>query len=146
MIDGLVVIRCLDLKNKFLEDVRKAAYNNLKAWASYFMVVRHIQFLVELTSNVVISLNVMIIVLWRDLISPETAAVSLAVNLTLINGLYYFILTIIEVENYMASTQRIHEYSSLPKEGKYRSDSNFKITTGEIQVKNVTLRLSLIHI
>ncbi|CAG9310767.1 unnamed protein product [Blepharisma stoltei] len=139
-VHGVITIRSLNLQKKFINDMKNAITLNSKATLGYWLVLRFYQSYVELGSFVVAIFNVVIIVLYRDYIDPSLAAMTISLSISATGYISYWVFTLIETDNLMASPQRILEYANIEEEGVFENNENFVISQGKIEIKDLSMR------
>lgn len=139
-VHGLITIRALDSQQKFIEDMKSAVFNNTKTMFSYQLILRFYQSYTELGSVFVNILNVIILICYKDYINESQAAMSISLTISMNTIFSYWAKTLVEVENLMASPQRLIEYSEIPQEGDFLTDSKFIIDKGRLEFRNVYMR------
>ena len=139
-IQGITTIRCLNLQEKFLNDMREHIKVNVKAYIAFQMSLRGAMFYVGHGPNILNSINIIILVLMKDSVDPELAGMSITLGTTLVGLIALLCWMVVEMENNMASPQRLFEYANLESEGKLKESGSFKITHGKIQVISLYMR------
>lgn len=137
---GLVTIRSLNLEKKFINEMHSAVSLSLRSSISYRVVLRFYQGYIELAATLVNVLNVTILILLKDSISSNLGAMSISLVTSMSNLVAFWARTIVETNDFMASPQRLMEYSVIPREGDFENSSSFEIVKGKIEVKNLYVR------
>eukprot|EP00361_Fabrea_salina_P002146 CAMPEP_0202430198 /NCGR_PEP_ID=MMETSP1345-20130828/3713_1 /ASSEMBLY_ACC=CAM_ASM_000843 /TAXON_ID=342563 /ORGANISM="Fabrea Fabrea salina" /LENGTH=1238 /DNA_ID=CAMNT_0049041617 /DNA_START=37 /DNA_END=3750 /DNA_ORIENTATION=- len=139
-LNGLVTIRCLGLQTYFKNLVQEDAAQNFRAYFCYQTMLRPIQLYAELFASFIIVANVAFLVGLRDFVSPELAGISISLTISAMGIASIWAKSLVETDNYMASPQRLIEYTELPSEGNYQSESKFEINYGKIEFQNVSMK------
>ena len=139
-IHGLVPIRCFNLQPTFLQDMNQLIKHNIATHISFKISLRTLQLYLEFGPNLFIILNIVILVLMKDSIQPELAAMSITLTIAMMGFIGQLFRIIIETDNNMASPQRLYEIANLESEGTLVESGLFKITSGKLQVCNVYMR------
>ncbi|CAG9311971.1 unnamed protein product [Blepharisma stoltei] len=137
---GLVYIRSFDLQEKFYLDLRKAVEHNLKCILNNELCIRFYQAYIELGGTLLNIINVIILVVFRDYVREEFAAMSMSLLISILALASWWAEMMIETENLMSSPQRLMEYADLPVEGNFDSSKKFVIHSGKIEVQNLWMR------
>ena len=138
--NGLPILRCLCIQNKFKSDIREHATNHYRSSLTYHIFLRFSQFYADMVSVLIVVLNVAILVFTKGQIDPALAAYSLATSAYL-QGLNALVIrNWLELESGMASAQRLLDYTDLPQEGVFTRPERFLIKEGHIQFDNVFMR------
>ena len=139
-IHGLSTIRCLNLQEKFLNDMKESIRTNIKTFISFQISLRALQLYLELGPNVLNIINIIILVSMKDAIQPGLAGMSITLSITMVGTVGYLFKMLIDSDNNMASPQRLFEYAKLESEGKHIESGAFRITHGKIQVSNLYMK------
>ena len=139
-LEGLVSIRCLGLQSFFRDKIQNAAACNYRAYFMYQTMLRPIQLYAELFASLVIIANVVFLVSLKGMISAEMAGVSISLTVSAMGIASIWAKALVETDNYMASPQRLIEYSELPSEGPLETSNSFQINQGKIEFLNVSMR------
>ncbi|CAG9326280.1 unnamed protein product [Blepharisma stoltei] len=139
-VHGLVTIRALNLEEKFLKDMHNAITLSLRSFLSYQVIQRFYQGYTELGATFLNTLNVMVLILYKDHISGSLAAMSISLIASMSSLVAFWAKTMVETENTMASPQRLIQYEKLPREGKFETNQHFIIDKGKIEVDHLFMR------
>ena len=120
--------------------MKETLMTNMKAYMSFNMTLRALQYYLEFGPSCVSVINVIILVVIKDTIPPGYAGMSIALSISVMGYISYLFQTIIETDNHMASPQRLFEYKNLEHEGKLATSGDFKITEGKIEVVNLYMK------
>ena len=137
---GLAVIRANGFSNFQRNAMQCAATLNLRAFYQYQTQVRFFQSYTDYSALLLNVANAYIIVALRDSIDSAVIGISLTFTVSMLSTMPWLCKLSVEVENMMTSTQRMLEYSELPKEGEYELQTGFRVTSGEVQFKDVKMK------
>ncbi|OMJ65976.1 hypothetical protein SteCoe_37344 [Stentor coeruleus] len=139
-LNGLPTIRCLNLQEKFLKDIKSYTELHFRSHFTFYTMLRANTFYSDLGLTLLIVLNVILIISTKGAISPSLAAYSLSVSVGLLGLGGFCVRNIIEMTSYMTSAQRLIEYADIPKEGEFLIDSSFQIKKGKIKFDNIFMK------
>ena len=137
---GLVVIRANGFANFQRTAMQQAAVLNLRAFYQYQTQVRFFQSYTDYSALLLNVANAYFIVGLRDSIDSAVIGISLTFTVSMLSTMPWICKLSVEVENMMTSTQRMMEYSVLPKEGDYELQPDFRVTRGEVQFRDVKMK------
>jgi len=120
--------------------MKNDAQYNYRAFICYHTFLRTIQLYVELSSNFLLVSNVAILLLLKGELDPEIAGLSLSVTTSIFGISSLFTKSAVETDNYMASPQRLMEYSNLTPEGTFVTENSFEVSKGKVEFRNVSMR------
>ena len=139
-LNGLPTLRCLKLQELFKAESEKHAENHMRAYITFHIFMRFIQFYSDLGASFIIVLNVILIVGISNYVSPDLAAFSLSSSVSLLGMSSIWSKNVVETSSNMSSAQRLLEFADLLPEGELEIDKEFKITKGFIEFQNVYMR------
>jgi ATP-binding cassette subfamily C (CFTR/MRP) protein 4 len=140
VMNGLPTIRCLNLHQKFLKDIKKHTALHFRAYITFHSFLRFLQFYADLASTFVICLNIIVIISLKGNIDPALAAFSLSSSSALSGLSALWIKNLVEMSSSMSSAQRVFDYSDIAKEGEFNSHEKLQITEGKVKFDNVFMR------
>lgn len=136
---GLSNIQVFGWKKHFMTEMVKLTSNNYQAFHEFYSVLRVFDFYADLGAVCLVAANTFIMVGLKDSTDPSLAAISLSYMVTFMGNLGWFCDITTETDNFMASTQRIMEYSELLTESDLFSQS-LTVSSGSISFNNVSMR------
>ncbi|OMJ86286.1 hypothetical protein SteCoe_12274 [Stentor coeruleus] len=139
-LNGLPTIRCLNLQEKFLQDIKNYTEIYFRAHFTFYAMLRTNTFYSEIGFSSIVILNVILLISLKGTISPSLAAYSLSSTISLLGIGGFYVRNVIEMTSYMTSAQRLIEYVDIPREGEFITDSNFQVKKGKIKFDNVFMK------
>ncbi|OMJ89258.1 hypothetical protein SteCoe_8646 [Stentor coeruleus] len=139
-IHGLSTIRCLDLSHRLKREMRSSIGENLKSYISFQVIFRGIQMYLDIGPNIMNVVNIIVLVLIKDTMTPGLAGMSISLTITIMGYVGYLFRIGIDTDNNMASPQRLFEYQKLEPEGDHIKDGSFKISKGKIEVRELYMK------
>ncbi|OMJ94726.1 hypothetical protein SteCoe_2068 [Stentor coeruleus] len=138
---GLPTIRCLNLEDKFRAEFINTIDKHYQAFITYNTFMSFNRLYCDLTSFVVIILNVVIIVSIRDYVNTTMAAYSLATTINVLGFTSNFSKEVLELKSSLLSAQRLLEYTNLPIENKRAHNTKpYNIVRGGIKFEGLSMR------
>jgi ATP-binding cassette, subfamily C (CFTR/MRP), member 4 len=148
-LDGLTTIRAFNVEDDFLHMFLERTDTNTRAHFTLNCAVRWFGLRLDLMTSVLALITAVLSVALRRQINSSAVALSLSYCINLTTLFQWAIRQSAEVENFMTSAERIHEYGQLiPEDAKYRGGANEPLirppndwpARGVIEFKNYTFR------
>ncbi|OMJ67085.1 hypothetical protein SteCoe_35840 [Stentor coeruleus] len=138
---GLPTIRCLNLEDKFHTDFTNTIHKHYQAFITFNTFMSFNRLYCDLTSFIVIILNIIIIVSIRNYVNTTMAAYSLATTINVLGFTSNFSKEILELKSALLSAQRLLEYTKLPIENyRVKKQKPYRIIEGGIKFEGLSMR------
>ncbi|CAF3390148.1 unnamed protein product [Rotaria socialis] len=147
-LDGLTSIRAFDVQSDFLNKFIEKIDTNSRAYFLLFATARWFGLRLDILASLLTLVTAILAVFLRHQIDPSAAALSISYCITLTGLFQWAIRQSAEAENFMTSTERIHEYGQLvPESHRDTNDNDVLIqppndwpSRGIIEFKDYTFR------
>ena len=139
-LNGLPTLRCLNLQQKFENDVKTQAINHYRSYLTFHTILRFSQLYLEISTIIIVSVNVIILIATKGYIDPALAAYSMTTTAFVLSGVGNLNKSVVEASTNLASAQRLLEYIDMPNEGCYNTSPALQITRGHIHFKDIYMR------
>lgn len=139
MLEGIITIRCQKLQAKFESEMKNKVKQYFRSNITYQGYLRFCQLYSELAGLIIISVNLIILIQNKDLLTISLIAYSLAASINVVTTSSLASKDLLELSSCFMSAQHLLDYQYLAVE-KLDSDKKLKITNGKIQFKDLSLR------
>ncbi|XP_026918631.1 ATP-binding cassette sub-family C member 2 isoform X7 [Acinonyx jubatus] len=142
-VSGLSVIRAFEHQQRFLKHNEVGIDTNQKCVFSWIVSNRWLAVRLELIGNLIVFFASMMMVIYRDTLSGDTAGFVLSNALNITQTLNWLVRMTSEVETNIVAVERINEYIKVENEAPWVTDKRPPPgwpSKGEIQFNNYQLR------
>ena len=140
ILNGLPTIRCLHLHKKFIQEQKIHLENYYRTYITFNIFIRFSQLYSDLSSSVIILINVTVMIATKGYIPVDLAAFSLSLSASWLGLTAIWTRYLLELPSNMSAVQRLFEFTELPSEGIYTTEKSHKIEKGHIWFDNVHMR------
>ncbi|GFS55470.1 canalicular multispecific organic anion transporter 1, partial [Nephila pilipes] len=122
-VQGASTIRAYGAQYEFIEKQDKHINTNCRVFFTKTLLNRWLGIRLEFLGNTVVFLTALLCVIERGAFSAAIVGLTLTYALNVTESLATFVKLFTQVENHMVSVERIHEYSVLPSEASWKTES-----------------------
>ncbi|GFT87124.1 multidrug resistance-associated protein 1, partial [Nephila pilipes] len=122
-VQGASTIRAYGAQYEFIEKQDKHIDTNCRVFFTKTLLNRWLGIRLEFLGNTVVFITALLCVIERGAYSAAIVGLTLTYALNVTDGLATFVKLFTQVENHMVSVERIHEYSVLPSEASWKTES-----------------------